>query len=191
MKLAQFNEASIIDQIIDDFEVATDSSQEAPLQPRVKKPIPVSSAREPVSIQGIDHNSFAQWLRSKEQVRQAIQQNLNTPKMSLKNCIALYTEYNIKIDDFVVLEFPLESIYPYREYDREMKDGWTGKMDRDEYTDLMKDIGKNGIRQPGILEISAKGADYTVQLGEGNHRLRIADRLNMEKMPISFSYRHG
>ena len=176
---------SIIDDILADFPQFIKTGNYDP-QPKFT-PQP-STAREPVKIQGIDHNSFAQWLRSKEQVRHAIQANLDTPKMSLKNCIALYTEYNIKIDDFVVLEFPIDVIFPYREYDRKMKDGWTGKMDQEEYTELMKNINKNGISNPGILTISANGADYEVQLGEGNHRLRIAEQLGLDKMPISFSY---
>ena len=141
-----------------------------------------------VKIQGIDHNSFAKWLRSKEEVRKAIQQNLETPKLTLKNCIALFTEYNIKIDDFVVLHFPIDTIYPYREYDREMKDGWTGKMSTEEYTELMKDVNKNGIKEPGLMHVRGKGADYEVQLGEGNHRLRVAQKLQIETMPITFSY---
>ena len=190
MNAAQlYEEPSIIDQIVGDFEVSSDSSDSAPRPKKIHTP--VQTAKEPVKIQGIDHNSFAQWLRSKEQVRHAIQQNLETPKMSLKNCIALYTEYNIKIDDFVILEFPVESVFPYREYDRDMKDGWTGKMDQKEYTDLMKDVNKHGIKEPGILTISADGADYQVQLGEGNHRLRIAQKLGKEKFPLTFSYTFG
>ena len=183
-----YEEPSIIDQIINDFEPAQDSSNEKPLSPRIKTKPPVSSAREPVKIQGIDHNSFAQWLRSKEQVRKAIQQHLETPKLTLKNCIALFTEYNIKVDDNVVLHFPIDDIYPYREYDREMKDGWTGKMNSEEYTELMKDVNKHGIKEPGLMHVRGKGAEYEVQLGEGNHRLRVAEKLGIETMPITFSY---
>ena len=190
MRFAQLNEEpSIVDQLIGDFEAPSDNGEQAPRSEKIQTP--VRTAKEPVKIQGIDHNTFSQWLRSKEQVRHAIQEKLETPKMSLKNCIALYTEYNIKIDDFVILEFPVESVFPYREYDRDMKDGYTGKMDQEEYTDLMKDINKHGIKNPGILTISANGADYQVQLGEGNHRLRIAQKLGKEKFPLTFSYTFG
>ncbi len=188
MRFAQLNEEpSMVDQIIGDFETSSDNSDSEPRPEKIQTPS--STSREPVKIQGIDHNTFAQWLRSKEQVRNAIQKNLETPKMSLKNCISLYTEYNIKIDDFVILEFPVKSVFPYREYDRDMKDGYTGKMNQEEYTDLMKDINKHGIKNPGILDISANGADYQVQLGEGNHRLRVAEKLGIEKFPLTFSYK--
>ena len=72
-----------------------------------------------------------------------------------------------------------------------LHNGWTGKMDQDEYTDLMKNISKNGIREPGILIISGNGANYEVQLGEGNHRLRVAEKLQIEMFPMTFSYRFG
>jgi len=187
MKAMELNE-DIVDDILADFPQFK-SRGDAPPRPKFT-PQP-SSARQPVKVRGIDHNSFSQWLRSKEQVRKAIQENLDTPKITLKNCIALYTEYNIKIDDFVILEFPIEAVYPYREYDRDMKDGWTGKMRQEEYTELMKNISTIGISNPGILEISANGADYEVQLGEGNHRLRIAKELGIEKYPVSFAYKFG
>ena len=196
MRFAQLNEEpSIVDQIIGDFEAPLDSAP----RPEKIQTLPATS-RDPVKIQGIDHNTFSQWLRSKEQVRHAIQEKLETPKMSLKNCIALYTEYNIKIDDFVILEFPIKAVFPYREYDRDIKDGsytgrpggWTGSKTSEEYTDMMKDIQKHGIKEPGIMDIiDLKGGMYAIQLAEGNHRLRIAGQLGMDKMPIRFSYGFG
>lgn len=187
MKLVDIRE-DIIDDIFSDF--PTYKSSGRPSTP-LKEP-PKSSSREPIKIKGINHESFAQWLRSEEQVRKALQDNLGTPKMTLKNCIALYTEYNIKIDDYVTLNFPTKDVYPYREYDREMKDGWTGKMDQEEYTGLMKDIKKNGIRNPGVLDIvNLKNGAYEVQLGEGNHRLRMAIALGIEAFPLHFYYMFG
>ena len=179
----------VIDDILADFPQFQKRSNAPEWKPFTPQP---SSAREPVQVKGIDHNSFAVWLRSKEQVRKAIQDNLGTPKMTLKNCISLYTEYNHKIDDFVVLNFPLKAVYPYREYDREMKDGWTGKMTQEEYNDLVKSIHLEGIKEPGILEITnLKGGKYEVILGEGNHRLRIAHQLGKDTFPLSFYYKFG
>lgn len=186
MKAVELREDdSIIDDILADFPQFK-SRGDFPASTNFTPP--PSSARDPIQVRGIDHNSFAQWLRNKEQVRQALQKNLNTVKITLKNCIALYTEYNMKIDDYVILDFPVDSVFPYREYDRNMKDGWTGKMSQEEYTNLMKDINKNGIKHPGIIEIVGSGADYEVKLGEGNHRLSIAEKLGLEKFPLSFSY---
>ena len=73
-----------------------------------------SRALTTIIIQGKVPDGFSQWLRSKEQVRQAIQDTMGTPKMSLENCIKLYTHHNIKIDDYVVIEFSPQSIHKYR-----------------------------------------------------------------------------
>ncbi len=54
--------------------------------------------------------------------------------------------------------------------------------------DLMNDIKKNGQKEPGIIQIQRKGANVGVLLGEGNHRLAIAIKLNIPKMTIRFSY---
>ena len=65
-------------------------------------------------------------------------------------------------------------------------------MTQEEYAELVKDVATNGIQQPGILDIyNLKDGNYEVQLGEGNHRLKIALQLGIEKFPLSFSYRFG
>lgn len=172
-------------------QLLSDFKTDAPYTPTLKK-APASKARAPIKIKGVDHNSFAQWIRSAETLRKVLQEKFGSPKITLENCIWLYTEYNIKIDDFVVLWFPTADVMSFREYDRDIEDGWTGKMSQEEYTDLMQDIQRNGIKNPGILEISNHhGGMYDVKLGEGNHRLRIAGELGLDKFPLSFSYKYG
>jgi len=180
---------NIIDQLLKDFKGVGDDSTSIPKA--TIKPSAHKSYR-PKRVQGVDHNSFAQWLRSKEDVRSALQEKLGTPKITLDNCIKLYADYNIKIDDYVVLWFPTGDVKKYREYDRDMQNGWTGKMTQDEYDDLASDIAGNGIKEPGLLIISADGgADYSAYLGEGNHRLRIAEELEHELFSLTFSYTYG
>ena len=62
-------------------------------------------------------------------------------------------------------------------------------MTSEEYTTLMKSIQREGISNPGILEIvNRKGGDYEVILGEGNHRLKAAVALQINSFPLTFSY---
>lgn len=193
MNLKQLGE-DIIDDILADFPQFRKTG-DAPSQPKFT-PQP-SSARPPIKIQGVEHEDFSQWLRSISQVRQALQDTMGSPKLSLSNCIKLYTEHNFKIDDYVKIHFPTTAVYPYREYDRDMQParpdrggtGWTGKMTSEEYTDLMKNIEKRGIEFPGLLEIgNGEGGNYKAILGEGNHRLRIALALNIDSYPLTFGY---
>jgi len=188
MDLKQLSE-DIVDDILADFPQFRKTG-DRPSQPKFT-PQP-SKARPPVKIQGVEHEGFSQYLRSVSQVRQALQDHLGTPKLSLSNCIKLYTDHNYKIDDYVIIHFPTTAIYQFREYDREMNDGWTGKLTSEEYTELMKDIEKKGISFPGILEIRHTGnSNYEALLGEGNHRLKIALALGIDSYPMSFSYKFG
>lgn len=188
MKYTELGE-DVIDDILADFPQFR--SRGVKSQPKFT-PQP-SKARPPVKVQGVEHDSFSDWLRSVEQVRQACQDKLGTPKLTLENCIKLYTEHNLKIDDYVVIHFPTNSVYPFREYDRELDSSdWTGKLTKEEYIELKKSIQEEGIQNPGILEISNfKDGTYEVLLGEGNHRLKAAVALGINAFPLSFYYRFG
>ena len=189
MKLTQIGE-DIVDDILADFPQFR-KEREIKAQPKVT-PQP-SKARPPTTIKGKEHETFSDWLRSIDQVRQACQDKLGTPKLTLANCIKLYTEHNLKIDDFVVIKFQTNTVYPFREYDREVgADDWTGKMTGEEYQELLRSIQKEGIDNPGTIEITnRKDGNYDVLLGEGNHRLKAAIELEINAFPISFYYRFG
>ncbi len=186
------NDDDILSDIIAAFPGSNPIHSKEPIKKSAPAPIRTSTRRDPVVIKGKPTEGFAVWLRSKEQVREALQDRLGTPKASVENCIKLYTEHNIKIDDYVTIEFPTEQVYPFREYDREMNDGWTGKMTQDEYTALVKDVQENGIKEPGVLDIiNNKDGTYEVRLGEGNHRLKIAMELGIKAYPLRFYYMFG
>lgn len=178
----------ILDQLLADFK---GSEEHETLIPKATKPTS-HTGYMPKRLHGIDHDGFSQWLRSKEQVRKALQDQFGKPSITLTRCIQLYTMYNMKIDEPVTLYFPLKDVKKYREYDRDMQNGWTGKLTQAEYDELGADIEKNGIHTPGVLIISVvSGADYAAYLGEGNHRLRIAEELGQELFPLNFSYTYG
>ena len=188
MKLTHLDE-DIVDDILADF---PQFRKERDIKAQPKFTPQPSKARDPVKVQGVEHETFSDWLRSVEQVRQACQDKLGTPKLTLENCIKLYTEHNLKIDDFVVIHFKTNTVYPFREYDRDLEDGWTGKLTSEEYKELMKSIQQEGINNPGIIEISNfKDGNYEVILGEGNHRLKAAIALGIDAFPVSFYYRFG
>jgi hypothetical protein len=52
------------------------------------------------------------------------------------------------------------------------------------------DMKQNGwdINQPIYLQI---GKDGSVKVGEGNHRLAIAHRIHLSKIPVQFSFQSG
>lgn len=180
--------SDILDQLLADFKDVGDNVTPTP---KATKPSSHTGYR-PKRLHGEDHDGFAQWLRSKEQVRKAINEYYGAPRITLTRCIQLYTLHNIKIDDPVILQFSVKEIKPYREYDRDMQNGWTGKLTQAEYDELSADIKANGITTPVVLVISSEGgAEYTAHLGEGNHRLRIAGELGQELLPLTFSYTYG
>jgi len=190
MLRAELLEGDVLDQLLNDFE---SDHTEHYMEPETTYAEPGShTSYRPQRVQGNDQTGFSQWINSKEEVRQNLQSKLGTPKITLDGCIKLYTDHNIKIDDPVVLWFPTADVAKYKEYDRNMENGWTGKMDQEEYDGLMQDIKANGIKNPGILDITNNGgAEYSVILGEGNHRLKIATELGQELFPLSFYYKYG
>ena len=70
---------------------------------------------------------------------------------------------------------PLYEIEKYKEFDREV----TIKFDKSELDDLTKEISKNGITTPIILEIYNGYGLIT----EGNHRIAAAKRLGIKNIP--------
>jgi len=72
---------------------------------------------------------------------------------------------------------PINVLKQYREYDRQ-KD----PMNREEYEKLKADIMANGIQDIAIVTYGAE--TDTAILGEGNHRLAIAEELGIEAIPV-------
>jgi hypothetical protein len=84
---------------------------------------------------------------------------------------------------------PVEVLKRYREYDRR-KD----PIDKAGYKRLKKDIMENGITDISILIYGTE--TETAMLGEGNHRLAIAEELGIKAIPVrvfrqSNTYQHS
>lgn len=103
----------------------------------------------------------------------------------------LFSEENIALRDSVRLQVPVKELNNYREYDRNMRDGYTGKQTEQEYNELKQNIQDKGFDQSQYLVLDltrTKSGDVTVHLGEGNHRLKIAKELGLKSLPVMFSY---
>ena len=55
-------------------------------------------------------------------------------------------------------------------------------MNLDYYEDLKNDISQNGILEPIVLQYYFK--DNALNLKEGHHRLKIANELDLDKIPV-------
>lgn len=72
---------------------------------------------------------------------------------------------------------PVEALMPYREYDREID------YDKDPYLrDLRDHIAHHGIAN--ALKLEYNPDSQIAHLGEGNHRLQIAQQLGMSHVPV-------
>lgn len=140
-------------------------------------------------IRGKVPEGFVEYLRSPQQVREALLEHYPN-SASFENIVRLFAEHNIAIADNVVLKISPQSLIAFREYSRNSKEGWTGKMYDHEFEQLKADIKENGIKEPGIFYMHRNREDGSVKayLGEGNHRLRIALELGIVSFPIRFSY---
>jgi hypothetical protein len=56
------------------------------------------------------------------------------------------------------------------------------RMNLDYYEDLKNDISQNGILEPIVLQYYFK--DNALNLKEGHHRLKIANELDLDKIPV-------
>jgi hypothetical protein len=72
---------------------------------------------------------------------------------------------------------PIEVLKKYREYDRLKK-----PMSREIYEKLKADIMANGIKDIAIIMYGTE--TDTAILGEGNHRLAIAEELGIKAIPV-------
>jgi hypothetical protein len=72
---------------------------------------------------------------------------------------------------------PIEVLKKYREYDRSQS-----PLNKESYEELKADIMENGIKD--ILIITYGTETDTAILGEGNHRLAIAEELGIQAVPV-------
>jgi hypothetical protein len=147
-------------------------------------------------VTGKKPEDFATYLRSVNDIVAAVQEKYGDGvKPNLKLVIALFAHHNMVVADNVTVTVSPESLYPYREYDRNVRTEdnglrWTGKLTEEEYNELRDEIKRDGkIKNPVYLTLKRlSDGDLEVYLGEGNHRLRIAQELGLDSMPLKFVY---
>lgn len=103
---------------------------------------------------------------------------------SLEQIISLWQVHGKKLFDEYRQQpiYPIKDLLKYREYI------WNSEHFRDDdkyYNELKESIAKEGIRSPIIFEIGKMGA----RVGEGNHRIAIAQELGIEEVPVRFVFR--
>ena len=142
-----------------------------------------------VTVKGVSPEHFAQYVRSKSELIDVLKDKYG--KGSIDHIVRLFAEHNILVADNVEINAPVNELYKYREYDRDMVNGWTGKATQEEYDDLKQQIAAEGIKQAATLDMTRNhdNGNVEVKLGEGNHRLKIARELGIDTMPLRFYYR--
>jgi len=82
--------------------------------------------------------------------------------------------------------YSVEELMPYREYD------WGPAKHRGsqaEWDKLMNSIKKGfDPKQPLLVQVGKNGV---AKIGEGNHRLAVANELGIEKVPVYFEFYHN
>lgn len=143
-----------------------------------------------VTVKGNVPKDFPDYIRSERGMNEKLQELYGS--VNIDGIVKMFADHNIVVADNVTLPaVPTDQLYKYREYDREMKDGWTGKATQEEYDALKQSIGAEGIREPVILDMTRnhKDGSIEVKLGEGNHRLKIARELGITQIPVQLYYR--
>lgn len=82
---------------------------------------------------------------------------------------------------------PTSTVAQFREYLR--KPGRSGSLSRKEWDKLKADIAEHGIKQP--LKLMWNPKTGMAWLGEGNHRLAIAEELGLDHVPVTVVRRAG
>lgn len=108
------------------------------------------------------------------------------PGMTLKQVIERWQRDGDKTydDDAGVISYSPKELLPYREYD------WKRGQSRasiEEWDELVESLKRDGWKRnnPLIFEIGKRGA----RVGEGNHRLAIANEIGLKSVPVRFIFR--
>jgi len=108
--------------------------------------------------------------------------------ISTDNIIDLYINHDMIVSESIVIDLPINEIFKYREYDRS-RSIYCSKRTPLQFDELYEDIKLNGIKQGGRIRVERINSNKVeVILGEGNHRLSIANQLKLNTMPIVFRY---
>jgi len=109
----------------------------------------------------------------------------NPPRLEdLLNCWAKNTMqvYDSNVNHRKPAFYPTKEITPYREWRAEQL---RNPINSEEYKELKREIKKDGIKEPIIIQFGQNGK---MKVSEGNHRHQIATELNIDKIPVRFSF---
>jgi len=136
-----------------------------------------------ITINGTTPDNFVKYIRSENALRQELKDKYNST--NVVNIVHLFADYNIAVADNVAITVPVDSLYSFREYDRDPEGPHWVTLD---YEKLRQDIKQHGVKDPVILRIKRlTNGDVEAALGEGNHRLRIAKEFNLP-LKVRFKY---
>lgn len=179
LSFKEFNEG-LLDDLIGDFG-NVDIKQKSPIITKKVKP---QKKYKPRIYDGVKPTNFIEYIRSKPELKKLLD-----GKISLNGIINLFAKENKALTDNVIVDINTSEINNIREYDRKIIDGWTGKSTTTEISELESDIKKNGIKNYSVVTIKRlHNGNVSVILGEGNHRLMLAKKLKIKKIPIMFYF---
>ena len=144
----------------------------------------------PVVYFGDKDRPRLEYIYSRGDLNKAIKQKLGKIGISIENIVNLFAEHNMVVSDSIEFEFDVKELKQFREYDRKIIQGYTGKRTAEEMAELEADIRKHGITDHSVLVLDRQpNGDVLVHLGEGNHRLALAQKLGIRKMPVRLYYK--
>ena len=119
--------------------------------------------------------------------------------MTIKEVARRWAENHEKLyDDRIHGWFPIEEVWPHREYTWSRDNSRSGMVEKDgewvsmegpeKWDYLKQQMKQNGWEgMPDVPQMKV-GRDGNIKLGEGNHRLAIARELGMREVPIQFLF---
>lgn len=173
MKLEELFEG-ILDDISSDYSVDKTSIKFSP------NVIDNTTSTRRKIFKGKKLNKFKEYYRSINELNNL----LEGQPITVNNIIQLYANKYQAPADNIEFELKTSELYDIREYDRTRE---TGNLYTKEWDELKTNIKHYGIKDHGTIDMKRlPNGDVQVWIGEGNHRLAIANELDIKTMPMRF-----
>lgn len=144
----------------------------------------------PIVYFGDKDRPSVEYARSRGDLNKIAKEKMGKFGIDLEDIINLFAQHNVVVVDSMEFEFQTKELKMFREYDRKLINNFTGKLSGEEFMELENDIRKHGIKDPVMLVLDRQpDGNVLVSLGEGNHRLALAQKLGIKKLPVRLSYR--